>query len=232
MDKVLDVFWAIRRDPVHYLQEESIWSLQHFLKGYSARIWMQGHASQMSALFREFAQWLEDRFQIQVNSHSVYEVVNSYARGPEHALDMLYALFEEFYDGREKEASAETTACTMDQALPLQDVCEIIRAIRKRPELYIGYPHFDGVRAYLDGHGKAGTDLGLAWTPDEQLFDDFKQWVEGSRWQQGKPRPWFKLVRFCAFYDCGLKQGSAYSVFFDLLDEFAAKIDRQGLFNV
>jgi len=59
MAKVLEVFWAIREDPAHYLQDESIWSLQHFLKGYSVRMLMQGCESGMPGLFRGFEHWLD-----------------------------------------------------------------------------------------------------------------------------------------------------------------------------
>lgn len=232
MDKVLDVFWAIRRDPVHYLQDESIWPLRHFLDGYSIRMRMQGHTSEMPALIRAFQLWLEEHFGIKAQSHCVYEVVDSYSYGPGHALNMFYSLFEQFYESHTKKRPTETEARAPGQGPPFQDVPDILRSIRQRPELYIGYPHFDGVRAYLSGHERAGMDLGLPKTPDEQLFDDFKRWIEAGRWQKGQPRPWFKLVRFLCFHDCGLSRGSAYSVFFNLLDEFAAKVGREGLFAV
>jgi len=59
MDKVLEVFWAIRGPRRITLQDESIWSLQHFLKGYSARMLMQACESGMPGLFRGFEHWLD-----------------------------------------------------------------------------------------------------------------------------------------------------------------------------
>ena len=77
MDKVRAVFLAIKEKPESYLPEKSIWALRDFLSGYSARMSMEGHNSQMGSLYRAFQVWLGDRLDLLVQSQSVYDVVFS-----------------------------------------------------------------------------------------------------------------------------------------------------------
>jgi len=233
VDKVLEILLAVKRDP-RQLPEKSIWALQHFLSAYYTRIRMENLDSTINSLFRSFETWLGDHFGVMVQSQSIYGVIDSYSDGPEDGLNNFFVLFEQFQNNREATTNhGEETVPVQD--IPKKDICEILRLIRRRPELYVGYPHFAGVHAYLAGHERAGEDLGLSKTADEKLYDDFKQWVEGSEREQypnRKPRPWFKVVRFYSFHDCGLGRTSAYSVFFNFLDKFAKTRGCPGLFEI
>src|SRR5713226_6251373 len=96
MDKVREVFLAIRQDPASYLPERSVWALRDFLSGYSARVSMEGFDSEMSSIYRRFETWLGNHFNLLVQSQSVYQVVYSYSAGPEDALINFFILFEQF----------------------------------------------------------------------------------------------------------------------------------------
>jgi hypothetical protein len=191
---------------------------------------MEGLESEMNSLIRGFQVWLDDHFSVRAGSRSVFHVVDSYSSGPEGALWNFYALFEQF----QKAVAPTPIENRISMAgIPKVDLSQMLRSIRERPALYVGYPHFSGVHTYLAGHRRAGKDLGLPRTLDEKLFDEFKLWIEKEKLNGGKPRPWFKLVGFCSFHDCGgLSSRSTYSVFFELLDEFAAKIGQPSLFKV
>jgi hypothetical protein len=235
VDKALDVFLAIGKNPEICLPEKSIWYLQHFHHGYLRRMRGEGVESALPTLLAAFGAWLGNRFDLLVQSQSVFHVVDSYAAGPEDAFDKFYELFECF---RQSETTSENVPerkfVKKDrvQNEPKADICGMLRLIRKRPEMWVGYPHFSGVHAYLVGYEGAGGDLGLPKTADEKLYGDFKQWIEKSKFPKGKPRPWFKLILFHSSHDSGFTPSGAYSVFFDLLDDFAKEIGRPGLFEV
>src|SRR5579864_4419107 len=221
MDRVLEVLWEIKRKPKSYLPESSLRDLQHFLSAYYTRVLGEGVASEISSIFKGFELWLGDRFEILVQSRSVYDIVESYSDGPEEALINFFELFEQFRLGEGvTEAVHSPTASRAYTDRRKMDLFEILKRIRETPELYIGYPHLAGVNSYLNGYERAGRDLELPQTQDEKLFSDFKRWVEKDRFPRGRARPWFKLIRFHSAHDCGLTPGSAYSVFFKLLDEF------------
>ena len=235
MDRATETLWTIKQKPEDYLPERSIWDLQHFLSAYYTRLLTEGLTSEINSVFKKFEAWLGDHFKILVQSHSVYEIVDSYSNGPEDALRNFYALFEQFQvdSAIPRTASgAATEALSYKLRPPKVDLAEILRRIRKRPQLYIGYPHLAGVHAYLTGHQRAGRDLRLPQTRDQGVYEDFKRWIEQDKFPHGRPRPWFKLIRFHSAHDCGSTRGSAYSVFFELLDEFADKIGAPDLFQV
>lgn len=232
MDKVRAVFLAIKEMPENYLPVKSIWALRDFLSGYSARMLMEGQNSEMRLLYRAFQVWLGKHLDLLVQSQSVYDVIFSYSRGAEDALTNFYRLFEQFQRDYESMSRSQEGSYAGENTVRPQkmDMCEMLRLIRKRPELYIVYPNLWGVNAYLTGHERAGEDLNLPKTPDESLFHDFAKWVSNEKFPAGKPRPWFMLIRFHSAHDCGLAPGSAYSLFFKLLDEFANKIGQPSLF--
>lgn len=240
MDKALEVIWKIRRNPEIYLPERSIWYLQHFIHGYLRRLQEEGLESELSKILGSFGTWLSYYFNLLVQSQSVYHIVDSYSVGSEDAFNNFYMLFEQFSQRHETamgKPASEREFVPLVQAGHRQneskkDICEVLRLIRKRPELWVCYPHFSGVHAYLIGYERAGSDLGLPKEPDEKLYDDFKQWVEKVRFPEGKPRPWFKLIKVYSSSDCGSTRFSAYTAFFDLLDDFAKEIGRAGLFEV
>lgn len=233
VDKVVEVFWKVKENPPDYIPEKSIWALRDFLHGYAARVQMEGVASQMSYIYREFELWLATYFGLRPQSRSVYEIVDLYSSGPEDAFTRFYDLFESFRRKRSVAGNNVSVMADVKSPSPLRiDVCEILRRIRSKPELYVGYPNLAGINCYLQGHERAGGDLGLLKTVDEELYDDFKRWVENERFPLGSPRPWFKLIRFYSVHDCGLKKGSAYTAFFELLDTFAVHVGRPGLFEI
>src|SRR5215469_797944 len=234
MDRAAEILWAIKRKPEDYLPEKSIWDLKHFLSAYYTRLLNEGLASELNSVFKRFEVWLGHHFEILVQSNSVYEIADSYSNGPEDALRNFYALFEQFQvDSAIPRivSGAETESLSTKLRSPKVDLAELLREIRKRPHLYIGYPHLAGVHAYLTGHQRAGSDLRLPQTRDEGVYEDFKRWVERDRFPRGRPRPWFKLIRFHSAHDCGSTRGSAYSVFFELLDQFAEKMGSPALFQ-
>ena len=228
MDRVLEVFLAIRNDPENYLPERTIWCLRDFLTAYSRRVLMEGQRSDLSRQFSLFGEWLEGKFELGKSSHSIFGIVESYSLGPEHAIGNLYSLFDDF---RKSDLSSPCLEDRAVKAMNKQELFEVLRAIRRRPPLYVVHPNLAGVASYLSGHQKAATDLGYPRTADEEIFDRFKAWVERDKLPGGAPRPWFKRIKFTCFHDCGPLAGSAYAVFFELLDEFSIQIDRPGLFD-
>lgn len=228
MDRVLDTFWKISEHPDDYLSERSIWLLRAFLSGYSTRMSMENVESALRPLYGEFRLWLNNHFSIQDSSQDIYHIVDSYAAGPRDAFDTLYLLFQQFQKESIRPSLADSGAAYAQKL----DLCQLIRALRQRPELYLIYPHFSGAYSYLEGFQRAGRDLCLLASPSDILFDQFKAWVEGVKFPGGRPRPWFKLILFHSFYDCGKSRSSAYFVFFELLDEFAETNGRKDLFSV
>lgn len=227
MDIVIDAFWAIKNRPMDYLPERTIFALWHFLNGYSWRIYMEGMDSGMRYLYPNFQRWLEDRYKLRPTSNSVFSIVDSISDGPESALDNFYKLFEEFQNENGLSQLSIPQDVTKIQRM---DICELLRMIRKKPAMYIGYPHFSGLNAYLAGHIRAGNDLGFQKTPDEMLFETFTQWIENN-WSSGTDqRPWFKKIRFVSSHDFGFSPAGTFSIFYELLDEYAIKIGKQRIF--
>jgi hypothetical protein len=229
MDRVVDVFWAIEQSPMDYLPERTIGALWHFLSGYSGRLRMQGIDSNLRHLYSPFQDWLEKKYELLPTTSSVYAIVDSISDGPESALADFYMLFKEF---QKDHATIQSRIVPETVSVPIIDLCELLRMIRRTPALYVGFPHFSGVCAHIMGHLRAGRDVGILKTPDEVLFESFTYWIE-NQWRQGNDtRPWYKRVRFASFHDCGFSPNGAFTVFFKLLDEFAAKIERPGLYEV
>jgi hypothetical protein len=215
MDRVVETLWAIRKSPDDYLPERSIWALGHFLTGYKVRCCMEGAESEINPLIRRFQAFLDDHFSIQAGSRSVFLAVDSFSKGPEDALWNFYRLFEQFLTAK---AGYPTSSEFRNFEIPKEDLFALLRKIRERPELYVGYPHFLGVHAHIAGHLRAGADLGVDKTHDEVLFEDFKGWIEREKLSDGSPRPWFKLIEFRNFHDCGgTSPRSRYSDFFNFL---------------
>lgn len=230
MDIVLENFWKIRENPDDYLPERSLWALRGFRRGYSGRARMEGLETRLGQLFSGFQSWLENHFSIGISTpRSVYHIVDSYSSGPEDAFMRFFALFEQYVSGISTSLDENKNSRRRPEKY---DLFEVIRSIRKRPELYLGYPHFSGIHVDLSGHERAGIDLGLPKTPEEQFYDEFKLWIVSEKYPGGMPRPWFKLIHYHSFHDCGISTTSAYAVFFELLDEFAEKKGRASLFKI
>jgi hypothetical protein len=228
MDILFETFKRIGTNPQDYLPSKSIWLFRHFLAGYSVRSSMEGSDSALGPLFRPFEDWLRQRFSLRGGSQSVYMIISSYSTDPANAFDNFFKLFDEFRGGLDP----KMVTCEDNHSRPAKiGLIEILRSIRVRPELYVGYPHFAGVFAYLCGHERAGRDLGVRISEDEFFYDEFKCWVSDVRLPGGHSRPWFKLIEYYSFQDCGTGTTSAYRVFYDLLDEFAELRGWKGLFQ-
>jgi hypothetical protein len=216
MERILELFLAIKKDPERYLPEKSVFDLREFLTGYVGRVSREGIQTR-SGWFREgFSRWLGERFGDNDRVFSPYRVVASYSNGSADALDRYIELFHEFADSV---AGVEET-CSADALPPSVErlgLCELLRWVRKRPALYLIYPHFSGLHALISGYRYGGIDLGLA---------------ETEKFSSRNPRPWFRLINLHSFHDGGSSDGGAYHLFFSLLDEFATKIGRPGLFDV
>jgi len=228
MSKVADVFWEISRNPLEYLPEPSLRALRYFLSGYIARMMTEGEDDGRDLDYRGFQAWLDAHFSIRAGPRSVYLAVESYSAGQEDAFRNFYRLYEEF----QRSLNPVSTDSNHNHGRrPRTDLVEWLRRVRYLPPLYLGHANFFGIHAYIAGHERAGRDLGLPKTQDEELFDRFKLWIEQEKLPEGSPRPWFKRIGFCAFHDCGESKGSAYGVFYEFLDEFATKIGKPGLFE-
>jgi len=229
MDKVLETFWRIFEQPDEYLSDRSIWMLSSFLTGYSTRMSMENVESALDHLYGDFRVWLNDHFSIQNSSQSVYHIIDSYSTGSENSFETFYMLFGKFY----KEPSIHPRVTDLGPAYAQKrDLFELIRLFRQKPDLYLGYPHFSGAYSYLSGFQRAGRDLTLPASSEEVFYEEFKTWIERVKFPVGKPRPWFKLIQFYSFHDCGTSKSSAYAVFFELLDEFAEAKTRKDLFSI
>ena len=228
-DLVLDTFWKIGERPSDYLPEKSIWTLKDFLHAYSSRVAMMQIPSRLDSLYGEFHPWLTRYFSIASSTQSVYSIVDSFSSGTEESFESFFSLFRDFY------AEASVRAIEPQRSGPFPnrcDVLELIRSIRRRPELFLGYPHLSGLNAYLCGYERAGADLGLPKTPADIFFDEFRKWIVEDKFPGGRPRSWYKLILFWSLHDCGATSSSAYTFFFVLLDEYATKSGRPGAFEI
>ena len=210
----------------------------HFKDGYLRRMREEGLESGLPGILGKFEAWLGDHFNVPIQSQSAFHLVDSYAAGSSDAFDKFYELFGRFSadyaatdDRLPDDSPTEQTQRHVVPREPKNDLCGILRLIRKNPAMWIGYPHFSGVHGFLIGYEGAGRDIGLLTTPGEQIFDDFKLWIEKTRFPRGKPRPWFKLITFHSSNDSGFTRHGAYVVFFDLLDEFARELGQPSFFE-
>jgi len=223
-DKLLEVFWAIKRNSQDYFPEESIWTLQNFLNGYAGKYHEEGLVSQLSKLHQGFLIWLNQFFELKPSSHGAYDIVYSYSKGPVDAFHRYYFLFESFLAAKENDPAAYAVRIPVSN-LQRRDFCALLRSLRKRPAMWVGEESFERVCNYLSGRERCMKDLGLEKTDGEEVFDSFKRWIETERLNSGAPRPCYKLIRFQTFSD-----GSALEYFFELLDQYANLIGRPNLF--
>ena len=178
---------------------------------------MKGFESILTKSYQSYHSWLAERFSLTACSRSVYQIVDSYSKGPENAFDNFYLLFKEFSEETRVDFDAPDVKPRRVINLSLLD---LLRSIRERPELYVVYPHFYGACAYLQGYEQAGVDLKEPKTGDELFYSHFKEWIEKEKFRGGLPRPWFKKIQFYSTHDSGTTRSSAYSLFFNLLDEY------------
>lgn len=227
-DLLLDTFWRIGESPGDYLPDKSIWTLREFLSAYSTRIAMMQSDSQLTDLFGHFHPWLIHHFSIQSSTQSVYAIVDSFSADSRDSLGYFFDLFRLFY----AEVPAETITSRRSTPYPAErDLFEVIKSIRMRPDLYLGYPHLAGINAYLHGYDRAGLDLGLSKTPADIFFDGFKEWIVYKKFPGGRPRLWHKLIQFWSLHDCGASGSSAFGLFFELLDAYAREAGKPGIFE-
>ncbi len=229
MDQILE---AIKIDPLAYLPERSPMLLRHFLAAYVARHTAQSVSSRVSEMFRPFEQWLCDRYSLSAGSRDAFDIISSYSDGTENAFANFFVLFAEFEDAyfHVRPPGGKVSRQPLSPQEERRDVVELIRAVRQRPELHIGFPHFTGFHAYLNGHQAAGRDLGLPLSEGDGLFDKFKHWVEQTK-NHAKPRPWSKVIQFQSPCDCGHTAVGAYCTFLNWLDQFAQQSGKPDLFK-
>jgi hypothetical protein len=114
----------------------------------------------------------------------------------------------------------------------VKSLIDIIRHPQKKlPGNYLEVRTFRGFCAYLMGDCRAYEDLQLV--PDDQrlALKAFERWVESNK-NRASPRPWHRVILYSSqFRDCNTCSGSAFSLFCDWLDEYAAEIGKPDLFQ-
>ena len=91
-------------------------------------------------------------------------------------------------------------------------IFDLLKNIRKRPEMYLGKPSIHHLRCFLDGWAY-GNPNGIR---EAKLFAEFVTWIE-AKYEVSSTQGWAKIIEFWSNDEIdALKQ------FFILLDEFQA----------
>ena len=72
---------------------------------------------------------------------------------------------------------------------------EILKAIEKRPTLYLSRHSIFDFQSFYYGYTLARQELGLAETEQEQEFEDFLSWVR-ARYKIETTQSWASLILF------------------------------------
>jgi hypothetical protein len=216
---------AIRENPLSYLPEVSLKALMHFRNGYSIRCIAEGRPHGWQFDRKEFWKWLVSHFQLRgADSIGDINIVSSFSPNEVDAFYNYFALLDEFLRSSSAPNQPE------DSGPKRKSFVEVLRAIRERPEMYLGGPTFFGCYSYLLGDGRAHLDLHLPMDDARNVFDGFKRWVETEK-NRALPRPWFKVISFWSMgLDCGYTKNSAFSRFYEWLDEYAETVGQPELF--
>lgn len=218
----------IRRDPLAYLPEVSLSAFGHFRSGYGFRCAVEGAPHDWQFDGRAFWEWLAAKYQLKgADALNDISIVSSFSENDAQALEKYFELLEEF-------SHEHPTNVPRLKAKPEHlDFTELLKAIRRRPPLYLGHASFRALRAYLMGDSRACRDLQLPDDDGRKLFREFTTWVEVEK-NRGLRRPWYKVIEFWSGgVDCGHNPKSgAFTLFFHWLDQYAEKVGRPAFFGL
>jgi hypothetical protein len=170
----------------------------------------------------DFHRWLTVRFQVQdAQAIADTSIVSSFFVSEERAFNEYFDLLDEYLA-----SSPASFAQGASSPYPSQPFAELVREIRRRPAMYIGCATFLGCSANLMGDARAFSDLGLHPDRERELFQQFQVWVELTKNRSAPFRHWFKIVEFWSVGD-----HSAYRLFWDWLDQFAAREGSPDIFK-
>jgi hypothetical protein len=218
---------AIRLNPLDYLPEASLQALQHFRSGYGFRCAMEGSPYDREFDRVGFWDWLAERYHLKgARAIDAFTVISSFSANEAEAFHKYFELLEEFC------ATQPARVPTPEPKPDRMDFAGLLKAIRQRPAMYLGYPSFRALRAYLAGDDRAYRDLQLSEDEGRNLIRGFSDWIEGEK-NNALARPWFKVIEFWSGgMDCGHDpKAGAFSLFFRWLDAYAANVGRPEFFG-
>jgi hypothetical protein len=106
------------------------------------------------------------------------------------------------------------------------DVYELLDAIRRRPEMYIGSHSIVHLQAYLGGCFHMARVYGIE-RREEPDFRDLNYWVSEQLLGERISNGWCTII----LQECGGDENRALDRFFELLDEFRKSEYRSGMYQ-
>jgi len=198
----------IAREPLGWLPERSVDSLNQFFAGYG----IFGPPVVRDLL--GFERWLEKRlFYPKDTGARWWRRIYLNSKDASHSCEFFFELYGDYLHGDPTDVQPEAPDLITD---PKEfDFYELLYAIGRKPGLYLGSGHsVHLLAAYLAGYFKGKDDRGLRPTRDERQFLRFEKWIN----RKNKFRtlyPWYRLVEMWPYaglnsFECFFANYDAY----------------------
>jgi hypothetical protein len=195
-----EAIWDIRDNPLEYLSSRSLTEFQFFWLGYEMRYLHCLENSVYPDILHGFHDFCAKKFRGPSNRNS-FSIATFYSRNDEEAFDLWFASLRDF------ESASPVTNAERESSNPHRQALtfiEMLKAILKRPAMYVGSTSFSPIADMIKGWFRATGDLELEPSKEEIQFKQFQEyiksrpiWLRPNDDQGLPPAPaWDKLILF------------------------------------